>query len=180
MAITQGPVTYSLSIKDRTFRSQIDTPCEQQPTITFMREVKTTSSTGVVSYDTTPRVVRNYNAVENQQVTLVNTGTFTISVAQLAEATSLFSDLWRVQDLTPVVSQPGQTAVAVGVATSIQVSASNTPTSWSATGLPTGLSMDPVTGVISGTSSAAGTFSAVLTATNWYGSGSLAVTFTAQ
>jgi hypothetical protein len=52
---------------------------------------------------------------------------------------------------------------------SIQLTASNSPTAWSATGLPSGLSIDN-TGLISGTPSATGASSISVTATNGAGS----------
>ena len=48
--------------------------------------------------------------------------------------------------------------------------ASNTPTGWSATGLPTGLSIDSVTGLISGTADEPGIFVVGLVASNGDGS----------
>jgi PKD repeat protein len=54
----------------------------------------------------------------------------------------------------------------------------NTPTSFAATGLPNGLSVNPTTGEISGTPTAVGTSQATLTATNNRGSATSQVTIT--
>lgn len=59
-----------------------------------------------------------------------------------------------------------------------QITASNAPTNYSATGLPAGLSLDTATGLISGTPTTVGTFVATIIATNSGGSGSTSLTFT--
>lgn len=50
------------------------------------------------------------------------------------------------------------------------ITATNSPTSYNATGLPTGLSIDTVTGIISGTPTVTGSFNITITATNGIGS----------
>lgn len=58
-----------------------------------------------------------------------------------------------------------------GTAFSYQITALNSPTSYTATGLPAGLTLNPTTGAITGTPAVAGTFSIVLTASNASGTG---------
>jgi hypothetical protein len=64
------------------------------------------------------------------------------------------------------VNNPGNQTGTVGTAKSLQMTASGgtAPYTWSATGLPTGLSINSSSGLISGTPSAAGTFSSTVTA----------------
>jgi hypothetical protein len=66
----------------------------------------------------------------------------------------------------PVVTASTQTAT-VGTAFSYQVAATNSPSGYAYTGtLPTGLTLNTTTGLISGTPTTAGSFSASITATN--------------
>ena len=69
--------------------------------------------------------------------------------------------------ITSVLAASGQ----VSAAFSYQITASNTPTGYAAGGLPPGLTFDPASGLITGTPTAAGTFSIVLSATNATGTG---------
>jgi len=59
----------------------------------------------------------------------------------------------------------------VGTAFSYAIAADNSPTSYAATGLPAGLSVNTTSGAISGTPTAAGSSSVSLSATNAYGTG---------
>jgi hypothetical protein len=79
---------------------------------------------------------------------------------------------------TVTVTNPGSQTGTVGTAKSLQISATDSggaALTYSATGLPTGLSINASSGLISGTPSAAGTFSTAVTAkdsTNASGSAS--------
>jgi serine protease len=66
------------------------------------------------------------------------------------------------------VTNPGSQTGTVGTATSLTLSASGgvTPYTWTATGLPAGLSINASTGVISGTPTTATTYSVTATATD--------------
>jgi len=81
----------------------------------------------------------------------------------------------------PVVANPGNRTGTVGQATSLQMSASGgaPPYTWSATGLPSGLSINSSSGLISGTPTTANTYSVTVTATDTAShSGSTSFTWT--
>jgi len=71
----------------------------------------------------------------------------------------------------PVITSPANASGVAGAAFTYQITATNSPTSFGATGLPTGLSVATATGLISGTPSVTGSFAATITATNAGGSG---------
>ncbi|WP_063774224.1 alkaline phosphatase family protein [Streptacidiphilus rugosus] len=74
---------------------------------------------------------------------------------------------------TVSVTNPGSQTGTVGTAASLQISASDSAAgqtlSYSATGLPAGLSMNPATGLVSGTPTTAGTSTVQVTATDTTG-----------
>jgi uncharacterized repeat protein (TIGR01451 family) len=83
----------------------------------------------------------------------------------------------------PVITSSGSASGMVGQPFSYQITATNNPTSFDATGLPLGLTRNTSTGLISGTPSQDGTFTVILSATNAGGTGmktlTLVVTVTA-
>ena len=78
----------------------------------------------------------------------------------------------------PVITSSASAAGTAGAAFNYQIAATNSPTSFGATGLPSGLSVNTSTGAISGTPQAAGTSSITLTASNASGPGSSVLTLT--
>jgi hypothetical protein len=78
----------------------------------------------------------------------------------------------------PIITSASSANGTVGGTFSYQITATNTPTSFSATNLPSGLGINPSTGAITGLPTAAGTSTVGLSATNAYGTGTLNLTIT--
>ena len=72
----------------------------------------------------------------------------------------------------PAITGTPNATAAVGAAYSYQIAATYNPTSFSAAGLPAGLSLNATTGAITGTPTAGGLYTVSLFATNAYGTGS--------
>jgi len=102
-----------------------------------------------------------------KSVTLTATNAAGSSTAPLTITTTLAK---------PVISSPSAASGAVGQPFSYQVTASNNPTSFGASGLPAGLNVSAATGLISGTPSSAGSFNATVSATNAGGTGTSPLT----
>ncbi|MGD0090295.1 MAG: putative Ig domain-containing protein, partial [Planctomycetota bacterium] len=82
----------------------------------------------------------------------------------------------------PVITSATTASGTIGVAFSFQITASNSPASYTATGLPGGLSVDQAKGIISGTPTAALATDVAISAANagGTGSGTLHLTITGQ
>ena len=80
--------------------------------------------------------------------------------------------------IAPVITSNLSISVTAGNASSYEIGASNNPTSYSATGLPSGLSINTATGLISGTPAAVGTSDATIGATNSAGTGTATLVIT--
>ena len=106
-------------------------------------------------------------ALSTVTLTAVNTG-----------GTGAMAFTLNVNPPAPVITSPAGATGKVGSAFSYAIAASNNPTSFGAAGLPTGLSVNAQTGLISGSPAVAGVLPATISATNAGGTGSLALLLT--
>jgi len=80
----------------------------------------------------------------------------------------------------PAITSATIASGTVGTAFSYQITATNSPTVYGATGLPAGLSVNTTSGLIFGTPTAAGIFTVSLSAINAVGTGTATLTLTVQ
>ncbi len=119
------------------------------------------SQTGTISG--TPTTVGSYNATVNA-INAAGTGTKQV--------------VFTITPLKPVITSAASATGRVGVSLYYGITATNSPTSFSATGLPAGLSLNAQTGAISGAPTAGGIFNVTLGATNAGGTGNKTLAFT--
>lgn len=121
----------------------------QIPTIFVGAAVKT---------GTYPETINHYTVLRTLE------DAYSLPHAGASSAATPITDVWNTDPATTVtLTNPGSQAGKLGTAASLQLNASDTGTgqtlTYTATGLPTGLSINSGTGLISGTPSAAGSFS---------------------
>jgi PKD repeat protein len=95
-----------------------------------------------------------------------------VVVALLAAVTSTFAAP------KPKITSPTSDSATINVPYSYQITADQPITTWGAAPLPTGLSVNTGTGLISGTPTTAGTYTITLSATNGNGTGTQTLTLT--
>jgi|GEM_PF-1170535 PKD repeat protein len=78
----------------------------------------------------------------------------------------------------PVITSPSTAPGTVGTPVDYPIGATGSPTSYTATGLPPGLTLNTLTGAITGTPTTAGTYVVTVTATNSTGTSTTLLTFT--
>ena len=129
------------------------------------------TSTGVISGTPTTAGTTNVTITASNGATPCNTATATLVITV---------------GNTPVITSPLTACGTVGVAFSYTITATNNPTSFSASPLPAGLSVNTSTGVISGTPTTAGTTNVTISASNgtnpcvYTGNATLVITISAR
>src|SRR5262249_13333950 len=108
--------------------------------------------------------------------TAVGVTNIALTITDATGATQSKTLTLTINPAPPVVMNPGNLSGETGQPFTYSIAASNSPISFTALGLPAGLSIDN-TGLISGTPTSAGSSNVTVTATNASGSG-IPVNFT--
>jgi Putative Ig domain len=157
---TAGSAQFTLTVNGANFVSTSAVYWNGSPLITTF--VSSTKLTAIVP-------AANVAAVGTASVTVVNPAP--------GGGTSN-AQTFTINPPPPVITSPTTATGQVGVAFSYTITATNSPTSYNATGLPAGLTVNTSTGLISGTPTTAGTYSVTISATNAGGTGSATLTLT--
>jgi hypothetical protein len=112
--------------------------------------------------------------------TATATGAFAINItATNATGTGMKTlNLNVTNEPHPVITSPATASATKGVAFSYTIAATYSPTSFGATGLPGGITLNTTTGVVSGTATVTGSFSVHLSALNVGGTGTATLALT--
>jgi fibronectin type 3 domain-containing protein len=133
------------------------------------RQVSTVGPSTTTYVDTGLRAGTTYQ----YEVTAVDTNGRSSQASNTASAQTLTSS--QQSPATPVITSATTASGTVGSAFSYQTAATNSPSSYGASGLPGGLSVNSNSGLISGTPTTAGNFSVTLSASNSGGTGTAAL-----
>jgi hypothetical protein len=103
--------------------------------------------------------------------TAIATTNVTISATNVTGQGPTATLVITVTNVTPSITSPLAAAVIVGKPFSYQMTGTNTPTSFAASPLPAGISVNTISGLITGTPTIVGTTNVSLTAANGNGTG---------
>lgn len=122
-----------------------------------------------------------HNLIKTTFAPTLYVGVFTLSNNTSALNTTVFSNV-SITNSTPSGAPQINSALsvtsAVGATVGYSVTATNSPASYSAVGLPVGLSIDNATGIISGTPTTPGTTAVTINAVNVGGTGTAVLVIT--
>jgi hypothetical protein len=142
---------------------------------------------GIVATDSSPTATLSYAATNLPAGLAIDAGTgsitgtptsagtyaVTVTVTDNAAFAGSASFTWTVTGAVAVTNPGSQSSPSGSAITALANSATDTSASttltWSATGLPTGLSISSATGLITGTPTSAGTYNVTLTAVDNFG-----------
>ena len=114
--------------------------------------------------------------------TNASAGTYAISLSATNDSgtgtATLMLTLAAAGQPIPAITSAPTAMVTSGSTFNYQITATHSPTAYTASGLPAGLTIDPASGIISGTSTSVGSFPIGLSAANSYGTGTGTLTLT--
>jgi hypothetical protein len=139
-------------------------------------------STSTVTYNGSPHTA-TYVSSSALKITLsaadqATAGSFAVDVTNPGPGGGNSTLNFPVNNPAPVITSATAASGAVASSFSYQITATNAPGSYGATGLPVGLTVNTGTGLIAGTPTAAGTSTVTLSATNVSGTGTAPLTLT--
>lgn len=149
-----GSTNYEVSTNNSTFAASV----------TVAYATSTLSATPIYVRLKSGLTVGNYNS---ETISNAGGGATTVNVTCSGNVTA-----------APSITSSLTSSGTVDEAYSYSITASNTPTSYNATGLPAGLSVNTSTGVISGTPTGTGTSNVTISATNASGTGTATLVIT--
>src|SRR5437764_7072208 len=163
-------------------RPSITSPTAATGQVAVAFSYQITASNGpIISYGATPLPaglsVNTSTGLISGTPTTAGTYSVTISATNSSGTGSATLTL-TIKPPPPVITSATTASGTVGIAFSYQITATNNPTSFNATGLPAGLTVNTSTGLISGTPTTAGTYTVTISATNAGGTGSATLTLT--
>jgi O-glycosyl hydrolase len=126
---------------------------------------------GITTSTVTPWVTSATQSLEPQSPVAISDGAFTYEIPSQSVITFAGTE-------APLITSASTASTTFGDPFRLAITATNSPTGYSALGLPPGLEIDPASGVISGTPTATGEYRATVIATNAGGSGTLYLTIT--
>src|SRR5882724_8227275 len=165
---TSGAVTFTISAAPAI--SSLSPTCASEGDIQFTLTVNGINfiSTSIVNWNgaalTTTFVSSTQLTATVAASRIALPGTASITVVSPCAGTS--NAITFPVDATPSITSALTASATVGTPFSYQITANNNPTSYNATDLPQGLTVDTTTGLISGTSTATGVFPVIISATN--------------
>lgn len=107
-------------------------------------------------------------------------GVFMIDLSALGNFGAATAQLRLTVNPLPLTSSTAPVTFLIGDFFTYQITAGNNPVTYSATGLPAGLTLDPNTGLITGRPTVSGTFNVVLRATSAVSEAGATLTITVQ
>jgi O-glycosyl hydrolase/cytoskeletal protein CcmA (bactofilin family) len=130
---------------------------------TTFAETQRVNLGGIATQTVTPWITSATQSLEQQSAVSISGGAFTYEIPAQSVITFVGAD-------APVITSGSEASATFGEPFKFAVTATHSPTRYSAEGLPPGLTINSLTGVISGTPSAAGEYHVEVTAINDGGS----------